>query len=89
MSASLVGARELRVEPIRWGRLLLKNPETGAPETAVDVVTDAGLSEYAASVRAAMKEISAQVMAQPQLATDPNFGILEILGRLTGESRQP
>jgi hypothetical protein len=82
-SAHLEGPSELSVNPIEWGRLLLRNPDTGSTETAVDILTAKALDSYALAIVQSVSELKKQLVAEPQLATDALYLTKRIIGKLT------
>jgi hypothetical protein len=81
-SASLIGSREVGVEPITWARLLLKNPDAGGEETSIDIVTEDGLQQLSGELRAHFIATLRAVAESPEMGTDSLWSMKTILKRL-------
>jgi len=88
--AFLLESGELSVTRIDWGRLLLKNPDSGNRETAIDVVTSSFLDGYIAQVRQSSWALRKLVEAKPEIATDAGLAMKRLLAQLpSGGSSSP
>jgi hypothetical protein len=80
-TATLASSKNLVVKEIRWGRLLLKNPDAGGSETAVDIVTVAGMADYVKHVRTGLSAMVSKVRERPEIAKDPALLLKGLLAK--------
>jgi len=88
-AAELESKATLAVREIKWGRLLLKNPDTGGEQTVVDIVTWDALEAYLDDFKREMDAYAQAIAVRSELATQATLPLQEYFKTLSKPTAEP